>query len=106
MKEVSDSILDIEEIDKKKIIEKIIATVSMVECKRRNMPDPQLTELELGVLKGISEGRNLDEIQSAIKLNNPNDSYHRVVHRLMKKLDSFTLAHAVYKAVKLDLVKA
>jgi len=94
----------IEEIYEQKAIEKAIDAVGKHEQKRRSMPDPKLTEFELGVLKGIIEGRNSDEIQVAIKLINPNDSYTGVVHRLRRKFDAFTLAHAVYKAAKLGIV--
>lgn len=104
MKLIEDTILNIQDLDKKKIIEKVVITVNMQEQKRWNMPVPDLTELELGVLQGIIEGRNSDEIKIAIKQNDPKDSYHSVVHRLRRKLDAFTLAHAVYKAVKLGLV--
>ena len=107
MEVVTKSIQAIEEIDEQKLIEKVVITVNMLEYQRRNMDMPvKLTELELGVLQGLVEGRSFKEIQVAIKLHDPKYSYNSVMHRLKKKLDAFTLTHAVYKAVKLGLVQA
>ena len=93
-----------EKNDNQEVIEKAVVAVNRQEDKRWNMLMPELTELEYNVLLGLVEGRSIHEIRVGIKLSNPKDSYNTVVKRLQRKLNAFTLAHAVYKAVKLGLV--
>lgn len=94
-----------ENADGQGIIEKSFIKVNRQEYKRRNMLMPvKLTEIEYNVLLGLVEGRSYYELESGIKLNNPKDSYSIIEDRLKIKFEAFTLAHVVYKAVKLGLV--
>ena len=68
------------------------------ERKRYSLPIVNLTFIESEVLKGIVQGRKVNELNSAIKMISINDSYYGVIKRLMKKFEANSLAQVVYKA--------
>ncbi len=94
-----------EDIKQFTCMEKVSKNITEIERKRYSLPDPNLTDLEFEILQGIAEGRSFDEMQNAIKLHSTNDSYNAVVKRLLRKFEAFTLAHVVFKAIKIGLLK-
>ena len=91
-------------------IENSLNEISEIERKRRSCPDVKLTDVEFEVLVGIAQGRNKAEINKAIELVGEKipyckDSYNAVMVRLFKKFEAFTLAHVVYKAMKMGILK-
>lgn len=70
---------------------------------------PELTELEGCVLAAIADGRVKKELEDAINLyatkHDYKDSYNAIVRRLMTKFDAFTLAHVIYKAMKVGIIE-
>ena len=74
------------------------------EIERKSCPKVKLTNIELEALIGISQGRNRTEVEAAIKSINNTDSYASLVTRLFRKFEAFSLAHVVYKAVKMGII--
>lgn len=88
-----------------KNIKEISARIDKEEsCRRSLFSRNKLNEFEIGVLKGIAEGRKIIEIENAIKLNNEHLSYQKVVHKILAKTNSNNVGQAIYKAVKLLLI--
>ena len=88
----------------KNYIENALTEIEEIERKRKSCPKVELTNIELEALIGISQGRNRTEVEAAIKSINNADSYASLVTRLFRKFEAFTLAHVVYKAVKMGII--
>lgn len=88
-----------------KNIKELSTRIDKEEYSRRNLfSKDKLSEFEINMLKGISEGRRISEIENAIKWNNQNTTYQKVIHKILAKTNSNNIGQAVYKAVKLSLI--
>jgi len=76
--------------------------------KRFTYPTPELSELELLILSAVAHGWTKYDLEPAIKTyaaeHNHKDSYNSISARLMNKFQAYTLAHAVYKAIKAGIL--
>ena len=86
------------------ISEIIIKNIKQKEGKRFSLPKVQLSEIEIEVLKGLAQGRSIKEITVGLKLFNKNYSFFSVAKIILEKLEAFTLPHAIYKAIKMDII--
>lgn len=68
-----------------------------------------MTELEQSVLMAISDGRVKKEMDGIIRFmaerEHKVESYYSVTRSLMKKFDAFTIAHVIYKAMKVGIIE-
>lgn len=87
----------------KSFIDEANQKINEIERKRYSLPDINLTDTEIEVLKAIVQGRNRNEMDAALHANNLS-SYNSYVYKLMDKFEAFTLAHVVYKAMKMGII--
>lgn len=80
-------------------LEDSIKRISEIETRRHSLLKPQLTEVELGVLIGLAQGRQHTEINRAIKLISRKDTYNSVTQRLLHKFEASSFPHLIYKAI-------
>lgn len=88
----------------KDYIDKVLKQIEEKEHQRQSLPKPELTDLEFEVLVGISQGRSNEEINNAIKKYEEKTCYSAVVRKLFRKFEAFTIAHVIYKAMKVGLL--
>lgn len=88
----------------KDYIDKVLRQMTEKEHQRHSLPKPELSDLEFEVLVGISQGRSSEEIDNAIKKYEEQTCYNSIVRKLFKKFEAFTIAHVVYKAMKVGLL--
>lgn len=96
--------LNLTEQMSKDYIDNAMKKIQDNENKRHSLPNVQLTEVELEILKGIAQGRNSNELNKAIQHNKINTCYNSVIHVLLKKFEAYTIAHVIYKAMKMKIL--
>ncbi len=90
-------------------LKKLVNALEKEDRMRRRYPEPELTLIEANVLAAIADGRVKKELETAINLyaakHDYKDSYNAIVRRLMAKFEAFTIAHVVYKAMKVGIIE-
>lgn len=86
------------------VSESIINEIRHEEGKRNSLPNVKLSEMELDVLSGLSEGRSVKEITAGLKLYNKYYTFYSVTNIILNKLEAFTLPHVISKAIKMGLI--
>ena len=71
---------------------------------QNSLPDVILENLEIELLKALANGKNLQEINSIIKIYSKTETFNSISMRLLEKLEAFTLAHAVLKVIKMGIL--
>ncbi len=79
------------------------------ERMRHSKPRLKLSLIEVQVLLELAQGRSDKELDGIIKHYDVQGelcgSYTDIVKRLMKKFEAFTIAHLVYKAMKMGIIE-
>jgi len=93
----------------KAYIRNIIKEIEKINTTRNKFIDtPNLSNLEFETLIAIANGKTKEEIEIGIKNHNMKyyytDSYTALTKRILKKLEARTLAHAIYKAMKNNII--
>lgn len=92
-----------------KSITKIINQISEEERKRLSLPEPELSDIEMDILKEIAKGYSRRHLERVVKLyakiHNTLVSYQSITAKLIRKFEATTLAHVVYKAMKIGLIE-
>jgi len=84
---------------------KTIYKINSIELMRYNLDiQNELDFLEIGVLEGLLEGRTRHELDVAIKLNNPGDSFQKARSRILKKLNAFNTPMAIRNAFNAGII--
>ena len=86
------------------VSEAIIKEIRQEEGKRYSLPNVEMSEMELDVLQGLSQGRSIKEITASLKLYNKYYTFYSVSKVILNKLEAFTLPHAISKAIKMKLI--
>ena len=88
------------------LIEEVKKAISEEERKRKSLPKIQLNTLEIEFLIGVANGRSTKELNTAIQLcTHGEQTYNTIYNKLLRKLEADTLAHTLYKAMKLGYIK-
>lgn len=99
---------DLKGLSKKSLAE-IVNKISEEERKRFSLPEPELSDIELDVLKEIARGYSRRHLERVVKLyakiHNTIVSYQSITAKLMRKFEAATLAHVVYKAMKTGIIE-
>ena len=84
-------------------LENIIEKIYNPKGNTCSLPNVLLNCAELELLKCLANGKNLSHINKSIKIYSKNDNIFTVSKTLLESLEAFTLPHAAFKAIKLNL---
>ena len=86
-------------------IDDLIDSIYNHTGNKGSLPNVILDNLEVKFLKGLADGKSLEEINSIIKNFSETETFNTVSMRLLEKLEAFTLPHAILKVIKMKLIE-
>ncbi len=88
------------------VIEETKEQISEKERKRYSLPKIKLSEIELEFIRGLAEGRDKRELDTAIRLYTKEKfTYNSMKNHLLDKFEAFTPTHIVFKALEMGFLQ-
>ena len=86
-------------------IENLIDSIYNPNGNQDSKPNVTLDKLEVEFLKGLASGKNLKEITKIIKNSSKTETFNSISMNILKKLEAFTILHAIKKVIENELIE-
>ena len=86
-------------------IENLIDSIYNPNGNQDSKPHVALDKLEIEFLKGLASGKNLKEITKIIKNSSKTKTFNSISMNILKKLEAFTILHAIKKVIENKLIE-